>query len=467
MAGAHLVSMKDVARHAAVSVGTVSNVLNRPDIVSTDRRERVEAAIAELGYVRNDAARQLKLGQSRTVGAIVLDSGNPFYGQLVGGIEAAAEDSSLAVIAGSTGNREQRERLYSSLFEEQRVRGILLASTGGAQELVDGIRRRGTPVVLVESSRENVGVSSVGVDDIAGGEIAVRHLAELGRRRHRRGRGPAGPPAGRGSADGRTSRRGGRRHRARGARGGRPHRARRSRRRDADRGADRGGAARCRVLCQRSARRRRAAGLRLPSPDRRARGDRPGRLRRHRVRELHRGAADLCGPARGPHGPHRPRPARGGDRHSRRPAPARELHPDAGGAGVDDGLNTSSSTLARTRPRRDPGRVGTAPRERACSATFPSAVASTGPATTSRPSASAVSWLSRAFWLPPPTTCRRSGRGEPGETAGGVELVAVGLGEGLQDAPHELGRGAGAFVLCSSSGRAASVTLSAIRPGAR
>ena len=183
MAGAHLVSMKDVARHAAVSVGTVSNVLNRPDIVSTDRRERVEAAIAELGYVRNDAARQLKLGQSRTVGAIVLDSGNPFYGQLVGGIEAAAEDSSLAVIAGSTGNREQRERLYLSLFEEQRVRGILLASTGGAQELVDGIRRRGTPVVLVESGRENVGGSSVGVDDIAGGEIAVRHLAELGRRR--------------------------------------------------------------------------------------------------------------------------------------------------------------------------------------------------------------------------------------------------------------------------------------------
>src|SRR5699024_3484265 len=127
MAGHHVVSMKDVARHAEVSVGTVSNVLNRPDIVSEDRRLRVEAAIAELGYVRNDAARQLKLGRSRTVGAIVLDSANPFYGQLVSGIEAAAEASSLAVIAGSTGNREQRERLYLSLFEEQRVRGILLA----------------------------------------------------------------------------------------------------------------------------------------------------------------------------------------------------------------------------------------------------------------------------------------------------------------------------------------------------
>ncbi|MFC7374928.1 MULTISPECIES: LacI family DNA-binding transcriptional regulator [unclassified Brachybacterium] len=183
MVGSRPVSMKDVARHANVSVGTVSNVLNRPDIVSPDRRERVEQAISELGYVRNDAARQLKLGRSHTVGAIVLDSGNPFYAQLVGGIEAAGESSSLAVISGSTNNREQRERLYLSLFEEQRVRGILLASTGGTRDVIEGIRGRGTPVVLVESEREAGGGSSLSVDDIAGGEIAARHLLSRGRRR--------------------------------------------------------------------------------------------------------------------------------------------------------------------------------------------------------------------------------------------------------------------------------------------
>ncbi|WP_299303046.1 LacI family DNA-binding transcriptional regulator [uncultured Brachybacterium sp.] len=182
MATARTVGMKDVAREAGVSVGTVSNVLNRPDIVSPDRRERVEAVIVQLGYVRNDAARQLKLGRSSTVGAIVLDSANPFYAQLVGGIEAAAEDSQLMVITGSTGNREQRERLYLSLFEEQRVRGILLASTGGSAGVVEAIRGRGTPVVLLEGE-PGTGGSSVSVDDIAGGEIAVQHLAGLGRRR--------------------------------------------------------------------------------------------------------------------------------------------------------------------------------------------------------------------------------------------------------------------------------------------
>src|SRR5690625_7731605 len=87
--------------------------------------------------------------------------GNPFYAQLVAGIEAAAESSSLAVISGSSGNREQRERLYLSLFEEQRVRGILLASTGGASELIEAIRGRGTPVVLVERERDAAGGSSV------------------------------------------------------------------------------------------------------------------------------------------------------------------------------------------------------------------------------------------------------------------------------------------------------------------
>lgn len=183
MAARRTAGMKDVARAAGVSVGTVSNVLNRPQIVSPDRREAVETAIRELGYVRNDAARQLKLGRSRTVGAIVLDSGNPFYAQLAHGMEAASEASELAVIVGSSGGREQRERLYLSLFEEQRVRGILLASTGGHEDLVAAIRERGTPVVLVEQVSGAAGGSSVSVDDAAGGALAVRHLLEQGRRR--------------------------------------------------------------------------------------------------------------------------------------------------------------------------------------------------------------------------------------------------------------------------------------------
>ena len=81
------VSVRDVAAAAGVSVGTVSNVLNRPDIVAPATVERVEAANASLGFIRNDAARQLRAGKSRTIGMVVLNVGNPFFTDVARGAE--------------------------------------------------------------------------------------------------------------------------------------------------------------------------------------------------------------------------------------------------------------------------------------------------------------------------------------------------------------------------------------------
>ncbi|MER5488957.1 LacI family DNA-binding transcriptional regulator, partial [Streptomyces sp. NPDC002812] len=72
-------SIKDVARAAGVSVGTVSNVINRPETVGEETRARVRAAIDQLGYVRSESARQLRSGSSRIIGLLVLDLGNPFF----------------------------------------------------------------------------------------------------------------------------------------------------------------------------------------------------------------------------------------------------------------------------------------------------------------------------------------------------------------------------------------------------
>ena len=79
-------SMKDVAAHARVSLGTVSNVLNRPEVVAERTRKRVLAAIAELGFVRNESARQLRGGGSRTLAYVVLDTGNPFFTDVAQGV---------------------------------------------------------------------------------------------------------------------------------------------------------------------------------------------------------------------------------------------------------------------------------------------------------------------------------------------------------------------------------------------
>ena len=104
-----VVSIRDVAARAGVSVGTVSNVLNRPDAVSPATVERVREAISDLGYVRNDAARQLRAGRSRSVGLVVLDSANPFFAEVSRGAEEEAASHGLAVLVGNSDERPERD----------------------------------------------------------------------------------------------------------------------------------------------------------------------------------------------------------------------------------------------------------------------------------------------------------------------------------------------------------------------
>ena len=176
-------SIRDVAGRAGVSVGTVSNVLNRPERVTPATVERVHRAIADLGFVRNDAARQLRAGRSSTVGLVVLDVRNPFFTELARGAEDAAAEHGLAIILGNSDESSEREAAYLDLFDEQRVRGVLISPIGDVSGRLKRLRERGTPAVVVDRMIEGGGLSSVSVDDVAGGELAARHLLEQGRRR--------------------------------------------------------------------------------------------------------------------------------------------------------------------------------------------------------------------------------------------------------------------------------------------
>lgn len=176
-------SIRDVAQHAGVSVGTVSNVLNRPGEVSAESAARVLAAIEELGYVRNDAARKLRAGVSTTVGFVVLDGQNPFFNDVVRGAEDEASKHNIAVLYGNTDEDIARERLYLDLFEEQQVRGVLISPYGDIQTRLERLRARGIRAVLVDRFGGSSRFSSVSVDSVAGGRMAVEHLIETGRRR--------------------------------------------------------------------------------------------------------------------------------------------------------------------------------------------------------------------------------------------------------------------------------------------
>ena len=176
-------SIKDVATHASVAVGTVSNVLNYPDRVSEKTRNRVLDSINELGFVRNDVARQLRAGHSRTIGLIVLDIGNPFFTSISRAAEDAAAESGNAVVLGNSGHDAARERHYIDLFEEQRVQGVLISPVSDITERLAALTARGTKVVLVDSTSDSGQFSSVSVDDVHGGYTATKHLLDIGRRR--------------------------------------------------------------------------------------------------------------------------------------------------------------------------------------------------------------------------------------------------------------------------------------------
>jgi LacI family transcriptional regulator len=176
-------SVKDVAALARVSVGTVSNVLNRPELVAPETVERVTQAMEKLSYVRNEAARQLRLGHSQALGLITLSGGNPFFTDLATAAEDAAADAGFSVIVGNSNDRKDREAGYLNLFEELRVRGVLLSPVGDPAARLRRMRDRGISAVLVDTVSNDSTFSSVSVDDVAGGALAAAHLIASGRRR--------------------------------------------------------------------------------------------------------------------------------------------------------------------------------------------------------------------------------------------------------------------------------------------
>jgi LacI family transcriptional regulator len=176
-------SVRDVAQHAGVSVGTVSNVLNHPEKVLPATVERVQKSIDELGFIRNDAARQLRAGRSTTIGLILLQASNPFFTEVARGVEEGASKLGFSTLLGNSAQNHRRELAYLELFEQQRVHGVLISPVGDVTARLEGLRRTGIAAVLVDRSGAGSHSSSVSVDDVAGGQLAVEHLIEQGRRR--------------------------------------------------------------------------------------------------------------------------------------------------------------------------------------------------------------------------------------------------------------------------------------------
>lgn len=173
--------MSDVAAHANVSVGWVSTYVNSPDRVAPKRAERIQAAIDELGYVRNDAGRQLRRGTSSTVGFVAFDVADAFTYMVARGARRRAAEAGIRVVIADTDGDSAVERDYLQMFEEQRARGVLLSAVNNDEYLEGAAIKQ--PLVMIDHRNDSGRFGSVSVNNVLGGRLAVQHLLDQGRRR--------------------------------------------------------------------------------------------------------------------------------------------------------------------------------------------------------------------------------------------------------------------------------------------
>jgi len=178
-----MTSIREVAERAGVSLGTVSNVLNRPEIVAEETRRRVQLVIEEIGFVPNGSARQLRAGRSQHIGLVVLDVANPFFTEVARGVEDAAHAAGYVVILCNADDSAEKESHYLRVLEEQRTQGVLITPVQSDASYLQRLRQRGIAVVLLDRPSRIKDLCSVTVDDIRGGELATAHLLEQGHER--------------------------------------------------------------------------------------------------------------------------------------------------------------------------------------------------------------------------------------------------------------------------------------------
>jgi LacI family transcriptional regulator len=176
------VGIREVAEAARVSVGTVSNVLNRPDAVSEATLTKVLATMERLGFVRNNLARQVKMGDSTTIAMVVLNVANPFFGQLARASVEAAQKQGHTIVLGTSDQIQEREDQYIDMFEGQRVKGMLVTPLNGFTPRMGVTRNRRMPLVLFGETADEWDCCSVSMDGRAGGRLAVEHLLSRGHR---------------------------------------------------------------------------------------------------------------------------------------------------------------------------------------------------------------------------------------------------------------------------------------------
>ncbi len=177
-----MATIHDVAKNAGVAPITVSRVINNSGYVSEAMRERVEAAIEELGYVPNVLARSLKSKRTNTIALIFTDITNPFFNILARGVEDTAHASGFNVFFCNTDESQEKENTYIELVLQKQVDGILLVPASIDSNSIEMIKGQETPLVVVDRRWPSGNVDVVRGDSFGGAYQLTELLIDLGHR---------------------------------------------------------------------------------------------------------------------------------------------------------------------------------------------------------------------------------------------------------------------------------------------
>ncbi|EAS64848.1 HTH-type transcriptional repressor PurR [Photobacterium angustum] len=179
-----MATIKDVARMAGVSTTTVSHVINKTRFVAEATQQKVLAAVDELNYAPSAVARSLKCNTTRTIGMLVTKSTNPFFAEVVHGVEEYCYNSGYTLILCNTEGNLEKQRDYLRMLSEKRVDGLLVMCSDLDQMLLDLLERKNDlPMVIMDWGPESPHTDNILDNAENGGYIATKHFIENGHKK--------------------------------------------------------------------------------------------------------------------------------------------------------------------------------------------------------------------------------------------------------------------------------------------
>lgn len=176
-------TMKDVAEQAGVSTATVSRALMNPEKVSASTRQKVDQAVMAVGYSPHALSRNLKRNESRTILVIVPDICDPFFADLIKGIERTAAESGYLVLIGDCAQQNQQEKTFINLIITKQIDGMLLLGSDLPFDASKEEQRNLPPMVMANEFAPELELPTVHIDNLTAAFEAVHYLLNLGHQR--------------------------------------------------------------------------------------------------------------------------------------------------------------------------------------------------------------------------------------------------------------------------------------------